>query len=146
MKLNAKVLELHWEVSWGTDWSKWRFCMNIIDVNVSPHVLGFQSFLSLGNIKLEGSLKLNYSNGQNNDLDNNMSKCDWLYFNIYCLNLVCTKFTSSLWWATVKYDLSFKVEGISMWRLWCCTLTAEGITGEANHKDTLKHTEQRLFS
>lgn len=50
--------------------------MNIIDVNVSPHVLGFQSFLSLGNIKLEGSLKLNYSNGQNNDLDNNMSKCD----------------------------------------------------------------------
>lgn len=32
--------------------------MNITDVNVSPGILSFQSFLPLGRIKLEGNLKL----------------------------------------------------------------------------------------
>lgn len=67
--------------------------MNITDVNASPGTLSFQSSVSLGRIKLEESLKLNYSNGQNKDLDKNMSKGYKLYFNIHCLNLVCTKST-----------------------------------------------------
>lgn len=70
--------------------------MNITDVNVSPGILSFQSFLSLGRIKLERRLQLNYSNGQNKDLAKNTSKGDRLYFNIHCLNLVYTKSTCLL--------------------------------------------------
>lgn len=67
--------------------------MNIIDVNVPSYVLGFQTFLSLGSTKLEG--RLHYSNSENSDLDENMSKGDRL-FNIHCLNLVDKKLTSLL--------------------------------------------------
>jgi len=51
--------------------------MNITDVNVSPGILSSQSFPSLGRIKLEASL--NYSSGQNKDLNKNMSKGDRLF-------------------------------------------------------------------
>lgn len=89
--------------------------MNSTDLNVSPCILSFQSFLSLGRIELEGSLKLNYTNGQNKDLDKNIPTGSTL--KIHCLSLLCTKHTYLLTRDTVKYHLSFKVKEISMWRL-----------------------------